>query len=52
MLVLEEVFLTRRRNLFYSLKKDLENFRCNILTCHTLASVLLGKRPSTHGIGD
>ena len=43
-------FPHKRTNLFYSFKK-LEKFHCNILTCHTLASLPLGKRPSTNGIG-
>jgi hypothetical protein len=50
MLILE-VFLIRRPICFIPKKKYLENFHCNILTCHTLASVPLGKRPSTCGIG-
>jgi hypothetical protein len=51
MLILEGVFLIGRRNLFYSLKKTLKIFTIIFLTCHTLASVPLGKRPNTHGIG-
>ena len=46
-------FSHKKTNLFYSLKKKtpLEKFHCNILTCHTLVFVPLGKRPSTCGIG-
>jgi hypothetical protein len=44
-------FPHKKTNLFYSLKKTLEKFHHSILMCNTLASLPLGKRPSTHGIG-